>query len=182
MKAKTPSARRPSKKGTSNRPVTPPAVHQRSSKPDASSSDNAQRNRAKSTNKSFVSRVDAKRAAEVRKANKPQTTLPRKAKSNSITDLDGLYSAWLDEPIMQDWFELTQALDQIKDGRTEEAMLPTAFLQRIRIDLTTLPHCLPSVNEAWNQFCDRVGWPQEKKNAPGPEEPRHPEGTTDEPF
>ena len=108
------------------------------------------------------------------------------AKSNSISDLDGLYAAWLDEPIMQDWFELTEALDQIKDSTADEAMLPTDFLKRIRIDLATLPHCLPSVNEAWNQFCDRVGWPQEKKNAPGPDEPARPRSDigpdTDEPF
>lgn len=180
MKAKTPSARRPSKKGKSNRPVTPPAVQQRSSKPSASSGDNVQKNRSKSATESFVSRVDSNRAAEFRKANKPRKPIHKKARSNPITDLDGLYAAWLEEPIMQDWMELTDALDQIRG--TEEAMLPTAFLKRILIDLKTVPHCLHAVNEAWNQFCDRMGWPQEKKNTPGPEEPAPPAEKTDEPF
>lgn len=66
MKAKTPSARRPSKKGKSNRPVTPPAIQQRTPKPSASKLDNAQRKRAKSAIESFVSGVDAERTAQAR--------------------------------------------------------------------------------------------------------------------
>ncbi len=89
---------------------------------------------------------------------------------------------WLEEPIMQEQFALTEAIRRADGSDVEKAMMPTAFLRRIRLDLEQTPHCLPAVNEEWNKFCDRHGWPEAKRNAPGPEEPGRSEDNETGPF
>jgi len=111
--------------------------------------------------------------------------LPKKVKSKSTSrpaTEDELMALWLEEPIMQEQFALTEAIRRADGSDVEKAIMPTAFLRRIRLDLEQTPHCLPAVNEEWNKFCDRHGWPQAKRNAPGPEEPGRSEDNETGPF
>lgn len=115
---------------------------------------------------------------------KKKLTLPPKAKNSPATldDIDNLYLAFLSTPEMQGWEAFVeQARKGIASGK-DRIELPTAFLKLVIEDIASTPLSLDALVEVWNRTCDQEGMPEEKKNAPGPEEPASPGDETHGPL
>ena len=81
---------------------------------------------------------------------------------------DELYAAFQETDEMQDWDEfVTQAQKALEaDPEAEAVTVPAAFLRRVMSDIFGTPQMFTSYRDRFNQLCDKMGMPGEKRDAP----------------
>jgi hypothetical protein len=115
--------------------------------------------------------------------NKPKTkTLPDKVKSKPPAKAnpgdhpgDALAAAFQDTPEMTEYLNFLDTLDNALERGEQKAMLPTAFLSRVRNQFQPMDY--QHLREAWNRVCDELDIPRQKVPLPTPEPRGGEEGT-----
>jgi len=78
---------------------------------------------------------------------------------------DELYTRFLETEEMQDWEDFVGAAKKAlkADPHAQTVTVPAGFLRRVMTDIATTPHMFYAYRERFNQLCDEMGVPEEKR-------------------
>ena len=79
---------------------------------------------------------------------------------------DELQAKFLETDEMQDWDEFVTEGNKALEAnpRAESVTVPAAFLRRVMGDIGAAPLMFPAYRDRFNQLCDEMGMPEEKRD------------------
>jgi len=94
--------------------------------------------------------------------------------------VDELHGKFQDTEEMRDWDEFVTGTKKVlaTNPAVETVTVPAAFLRRVILDIGTSPLMFTAYRDRFNQLCDELGMPEEKRGEPQAK----PEGEGDGPF
>jgi len=109
--------------------------------------------------------------------------MKRKGKSKTMATEqqgDDLFAKFQDTEEMLDWDEFVTQTKKVlaTDPAAETVTIPAAFLRRVILEIGTSPLMFTAYRDRFNQLCDELGMPEEKRGEPQAKR----EGEGDGPF
>jgi hypothetical protein len=97
--------------------------------------------------------------------------MKRKGKSKTMpTEQQGddLFAKFQDTEEMLDWDEFVTQTKKVlaTDPAAETVTIPAAFLRRVILEIGTSPLMFTAYRDRFNQLCDELGMPEEKRGEP----------------